>query len=234
MIGRLIRRLLLAALALAAFAGGLTYLLGPHAEVAETFKRYRAAHIAGDRAAVGKLTAPAEIAFIDAQRKLALTAQRSELELLGFREKTTVLRLRQMVRNGDVPMKLLATGTASEVFLATMPIAETAKTLQNVSVLFAVPTGANTAKGYLRLSSVEGLPGQHLAMAIMLNASYDFIRDDKGEWQVDPTPILEGSAKENEYWATQLDPTGNTYITKALLQAYDPAEVAMLWQPLRK
>ena len=47
----------------------------------------------------------------------------------------------------------------------------------------------------------------------------------------DPTPVLETSARENEHWARQVEPSGNEFLMKFYFKA-DPQRAAALWQPL--
>lgn len=225
--GKLFLYLVILAIAALAFL----YLAGPHAEFARAFTRYRDAHLAGDGARVAELTAPAEIAFVDRQRQLALAASHAEVEALPFRLRAGVLGLRQQVLEGRIPLALVQQATPEDLYAQTQEIRAKAAVLAPMEVIFAVPTGTNSGRGYVKITA-EPVSFYHYPLAASLGLYYGFVRTEGGEWRVDPSPIVDSSATENEYWATQMEPTGNRFIIEAMLGVTDPARVALLWEPL--
>jgi hypothetical protein len=225
-------RILIALAAMALLGIASIAVLGPHAEIAQAFERYRSALEAGDAALVTKLTAPAEIEFAEAQRKAALSASRSDVERLGFRERAGVLGLRKKVLDGKLPLQILQDKASADFFAAALPVEDMAKALKPMAILFALPTGSSSARGYIGFTQ-GGAPGwEHFVLALASGAHYRFARSSDGTWLVDPTPVYEFAAGENEGFATRVEPTGNLYITQSLLQEADKARADRLWEPL--
>lgn len=229
---RVIRRILLLIVVAAAALAAFVYLFGPHAQLAQAFNTYRAAYLAGDRNLVTRLTAPEAIARTDVVRQLALTAPRAAVEALDFSRRAAVLGLRKQVRDNAVPLMLLQTGDPQTLFGTLEPMDAKAKSIRDMYLLFGVPTGARTARGYVSFAASDGPSLQQFAMAVGLGVYFNFVRSDDGTWLVDPTTLIDSSARENEYWAKQVEPTGNTFIIETLLQEKDPAKAELLWQPL--
>ncbi len=229
---RLIRRLLLLIVVAAAALAGLVYLFGPHAQLAQAFSNYRAAYLAGDRNVVTRLTAPEAIARTDVVRQLALTAPRAAVEALDFSRRAAVLGVRKQVRDGVIPLAMLQSSDAVTLFAALEPMDARARTLKDAAVILAVPTGPNTARGYLDLTYAGKPELMAYSMALSFGMFMNFVRSDDGTWLVDPTTLIDSSARENEYWARQVEPTGNTFLITSLLQETDPAKAELLWQPL--
>ncbi len=228
---QLILRLLLAIVTVALGAAATIYLLGPHAATAAAFERYRTAHRAGDAALLTRLTAAREIAFLDEQRRHALASPRSVVETLSYRQRLTILGLRSVVLDGRLPLEILRDTSPHELYAATRPALLHPRALDKMSVVFAVPKGGGRSTGYLSLTDLPGLPGQHLLIAVAWGTAFDFERQADGSWLVDPTPLHETSAAENKYWATRREPTGNEFLTRFYFRA-SPERAAALWQPL--
>ncbi len=70
------------------------------------------------------------------------------------------------------------------------------------------------------------------SMALGFGMFLNFVRSYDGTWLVDPTTLIDSSARENEYWAKQVDPSGNTYIIQSLFAGERPRKAELLWQPL--
>lgn len=226
-----LRRLALAALTAAAATAALVYAIGPHAATAAAFERYKAAHRAGNGALVAKLTAPREIAFFDEQRRHALTSPRAVVEKLSYRQRLSILTIRAMALDGILPLGVLRDDDPQRVYAATRGIMQNVNSLEQMDVLFAVPTGNGSATAYMSLTKHPGAVFQKAALALSYGAAYGFERQDDGTWLVDPTPIHETSAKENEHWATRHEPTGNEFLVKSYFRA-DPVRAEALWRPL--
>jgi len=226
-----VRRLLMAALAAGAAVAALVYLTGPHAATAAAFERYRAAHLAHDTALITRLTADREIAFFDEQRRHALGSPRRVVETLSYRQRTTVFLIRALVLDGALPVRVLREASATEVYAATRAFLSNPKSLEQMDVLFAVPTGTGRATGYMSLTRLPGAAVQKAMLALTWGTAYGFERRGDGTWVVDPTPLMEGSARENEYWATRVEPSGNEFLMKFYFKA-DPRRAEALWRPL--
>lgn len=229
---RAIKLLTLAALAVVVLATGFIYLFGPHAQLAAAYAKYNAAQHAGDGATVVAMTAPRELEFFDVQRKHALHSKREDVQPLSFRQRLTVFGWRSQVNGGLLPLNILQIPDARDAYAELIAHAARTKSIKvaGAGILFAVPTGLRTARGYLDLIPEPGEPLQKIAMAVGFDAYYDFEKTDNG-WLVDETPLQESSASENEYWALHMDPTGNALIFN-MLGAKDPASEARLWEPL--
>lgn len=229
---RFLSRALLALVALAGICIAIVYAFGPHASVAEAFSRYKQAHIEGNRPGIVALLAPNEIAFMDAQRKLALNASRADVEALPFRQRSIVLSLRNRVLDGELPLQVLQTASPEAFYESAMNVDQVAKTLKPVSIIFAVPTGASTARGYVKLQDVAETGFQDYAIATAMGAYYNFARGEDGTWRVDPTPLLAASAAQNEALAMRVEPTGNQFLLQSIMQVSNPERAARLWDPL--
>lgn len=226
-----VRRLVLAALGAAAATAALVYLIGPHAATAAAFERYRAAYRAGDAALVTRLTAEREIAFFDEQRRHALGSPRSVVEELSFRQRIYILTMRAMVLDGLVPAAVMREASAPELYQATRAVWQSSAMLDQMDVLFAMPTGIGRATGYMSLTKLPGPAFQKLVIALSWGTAFGFERRGDGTWLVDPTPLLETSARENEHWATRLEPSGNAFLMRSYFKA-DPLRAEALWRPL--
>lgn len=226
-----VRRLILAALAGSGAAAALVYGFGPHAATAAAFERYRGAHRMGDAALVARLTAPQEIAFFDAQRRHALNSPRHVVETLSYRQRMTILTMRALVLDGVLAVSVLRDTSPRDLYEATRSVWVNRQVLEQMDVLFAIPTGPRNATGYMSLTKVPAPGFQKLLMALSWGTAYGFDLQDDGTWLVDPTPLLETSARENEHWATRLEPSGNVFLTKSYFKA-DPRRAEALWQPL--
>ncbi|MFT3672009.1 hypothetical protein [Aestuariivirga sp.] len=229
---KVIRRILLLIVVAAAALAALVYLFGPHAQLAQAFNTYRAAYLAGDRNLVTRLTAPEAVARADVVRQLALTAPRAAVEALDFSRRAAVLGLRKQVRDGKLPLTLLQSADPITMYAALEPMEARAKTFQTATVILAMPTGPNTARGYLDLAYAGKPEFMAYSMALGFGIYLNFVRSYDGTWLVDPTALVDSSARENEYWAKQVEPTGNTFLITSLLQENDPAKAELLWQPL--
>lgn len=228
----LIKRLVLAMLALAVIAAGVIYIFGPHASVATAYAAYKAAYDARDGATVARMTVPDGIAFFDAQRKRALTAPREALAALSFRERAEVLGLRSQVLSGNLPRDVLSNPDAAAAYAVYVRHLPAKPSPLPAGILFALPTGSGGARGYL-----DPAPGSGYALVtgliVLAWGMYgDFEKTPEG-WQVDMTPALVSSAAENERLAVRMEPTGNSYIYQ-MLGAADAAAQDRLWQPLQQ
>ena len=226
-----LKRLALLATAAAMAAAGVVYAVGPHAAAAAAFERYRAAHRAGDAALVTRLTAAREIAFFDEQRRHALHSPREIVAALSYRQRLTILSMRAGVRDGALPLATLRDASPTALYQATRRTWPAVGTLEQMDVLFAVPTGPGSATGYMSLTKLPGATFQKVILALTWGTAFGFERLSDGTWVVDPTPVLETSARENEHWARQVEPSGNEFLMKFYFKA-DPQRAAALWQPL--
>lgn len=225
------KRLLLAATAVIAAFALVVYVLGPHVATAAAFERYRTAHRAGDSALITRLTSAREIAFLDEQRQHALRSPRDLVASLSYRQRLTILAMRSAVRDGALSLDTLRDATPNALYEAMRQAWPAIGSLEQMDVLFAIPTGAGSATGYMSLTKLPGPLYQKVLLALSWRTTFGFERLDDGTWVIDPTPLLEASARENEYWATRVEPSGNEFLMKFYFKA-DPVRAAALWQPL--
>jgi hypothetical protein len=231
---RTVLKLLLVVSSLAVLGVATVYFAGPTTAVSQAFNSYRQAYFNGDREGILAHMTPEEVAFTEEQRKRALHAARAEVEELPFRKRALVLLMRKMVMNGELKQSVLESSKADELYAAILNVEQGAKALKPISILFAVPTGASTARGYVKMREGNNTSLFDFPLAVAANAYYGFVRSDDGSWHVDPSPILERSAEENEYWAKRIEPTGNTFLVKNVLQVQDTVQAERLFEPLMK
>jgi hypothetical protein len=228
----LLRRLVLAVIALAVLLAGVVYIFGPHASVATAYAAYKSAYDARDGVTVARMTAPDGIVFFDAQRKRALTASREAVAALSFRERGEVLGLRSQVLSGSLPLDVLSNPDATAAYAAYVRNLPAKPSPLPAGMLFAVPTGSDSARGY-----VDPAPGSGYALLtgliVLAWGMYGEFEKTPEGWQVDMTPALVSSASENERLARRMEPTGNSYIYQ-MLGAADTAAQDQLWQPLQQ
>ena len=228
----LIKRLVLAMLAVAVLAAGVIYLFGPHLSVATAYAAYKAAYDRRDGDAVARMTAPEGIAFFDVQRKRALTASRDTVAALSFRERGDVLSLRSQVQNGSLPLDVLSNPDVTAAYATFVRRLPAKPSHLPAGILFAVPTGLDSARGYL-----DPAPGSGYALVtgliVLAWGMYGEFEKTPEGWQVDMTPALMSSAIENERLAARMEPTRNSYIYQ-MLGAADAAAQDQLWQPLQQ
>jgi hypothetical protein len=228
----LLRRLVLAVIALAVLLAGVIYIFGPHASVATAYAAYKSAYDARDGATVARMTAPDGIVSFDAQRKRALTASRQAVAALSFRERGEVLGLRSEVLSGSLPLDVLSNPDAAAAYAAYVRHLPAKPSPLPAGILFAVPTGSGSARGYL-----DPAPGSGYALVtgliVLAWGMYGEFEKAPEGWQVDMTPALVSSASENERLAVRMEPTGNSYIFQ-MLGAADAAAQDRLWQPLQQ
>jgi hypothetical protein len=231
LIRSLIKYLLAAIAILAPLLWLLLHFFGPSAEVRQAFAAWQTAYVKRDGAALTRLTSGEDIAFVDEQRRHALTSDRETVAALPFRQRTLILGLRAGVLRGGQPLDRLRNASPEELYAITRDFSPNAVADRSRMVLVAViPSGLGTARGYVDLTGLA--PGSFQAMLIPFfhGIRYDFHRTEEG-WKVDPTPLLIVSANENEYWALMGDPTGNAMIFN-MLGVTNPAEQEKYWQPL--
>lgn len=227
-----IKRLVLAMLALAMLAASAIYFFGPHLSIAAAYAAYKTAYDSRDGDAVARMTTPDGIAYFDLQRKRALTAPRDSVAALPFRERGDVLGLRSQVLSGSLPLDVLSNPDATAAYAAFVRHTPARPSHLPAGILFALPTGIGSARGYL-----DPAPGSGYALVtgpiVLAWGIYgEFERTPEG-WQVDMTPALVSSASENERLAVRVEPTGSSYIFQ-MLGAADAAAQDQLWQPLQQ
>lgn len=229
---RLIKRLALAILIVVVLATGATYFLGPHAEIAGAYAAWKAAHDSRDGETVVSLSSPNEIAFFDAHRKHALASPRDTVAALPFRQRAAVLSFRSQVLGGSLPVAVLSNPDVKAAFVEYVKRQPARPSVLPAGIMFAVPTGTTTARGYLNPSPESGLEIFLGVIVLVWGLYYDFERTPEG-WQIDTTSAVERSASENEHWAVRMEPTGNAFIFQGL-GATDTATQERLWEPLDK
>lgn len=230
MIGRLIKYFLLAPVAVGLLGGAYVYLFSPTAEVAAAFAQYKAAMLSGDGPEFVRLTAPPALDFIEAQRQRALHAGRDELIALGFRERMTIFGLRAVVHRGMISVEDMQAASRETFYARAQAYHPTGNaSLDKITLIMVVPMGQGHARGYLDLTGQPD-PGIGTWMISLFHGlRFDFALAG-GQWLVDPTPLLEASATQNEWLAHQMDATGNQLIFKML--GIPDAERDKYWQPL--
>jgi hypothetical protein len=231
-ITRLVKRVVLAVIALVVLVGGATYVLGPHAEVAGAYATWLKAQDARDGATVARLSSTNDLAFFDVQRKHAVSSPRDVVAALPFRQRAAVLSFRSQVLNGIIPASVLSDPDIKAAFAEHVNRQPPRSSPMPTRIQFAVPTGTASARGYLDPSPESG-PGILRAMIVLAWGMYYDFEETADGWQIDMTPALEVSASENEHWAVRMEPTGNAYIYQAI-GATDAVTQERLWEPLDK
>ena len=225
----------LAIIALVAVTAGGTYVLGPHLAVIEAFNAYKAAYLSGDADKVTVLTTDPDIEFWDQQRKLALTGNADVVKALDFKHRAAVLRLRTGVIDKHFALEELQSADARKLYSLTRDMSIYPKVLAQMDVMFALPTGTDSARGYVRMTQLPpAFFGHHQILALATGLYYNFEQQQDGQWLVDPTPMLDGAAHANEQLAIMMEPTGNTYLALSYNPNKDPAREVQIWEPLVK
>jgi hypothetical protein len=232
MIRRLLGKLLMALLALAAALSAYFYVASPSTEVQLAFSEYKAATVARDAKRVADLTAQKLVDFYDAQRKIALTASREELIALPFRQRWTVFTLKALVFHGAITLSDMQRLEGRDFLRKTsVMLPPVGQVVAQSRLMMVLPFGPGRARGYLDPTGLLPDGGiEILLVPVFHDIRFDFVRSPAG-WLVDPSPFLESSLAENERLGKYQEPSGNTYLF-AILGVKDAAGQEPYWQPL--
>jgi hypothetical protein len=231
---RFVKRLLGFAAGAGVLSVALVYLFGPHAPVQAAFDKYKAAYLAGDVGQVARLTSSRDIAFWDEQRRHALTSKAETVNALDYKSRAAVFKLRSDVLDGKVALADLQVFSPEELYAATRESAAFGKALAQTSVLFAVPTGSRSARGYLRLVQLEGYSAMQPVFALISGAYVGFEKSLDGLYKTDPTPLLDRAAREAESLAHRVEHSGNKFLVQGFLRSSKVGREEELWEPLIK
>jgi hypothetical protein len=203
---RLIAKLLgMAVLAIGAYSLGV-YFFGPGAEVRAVFDRLRRHALRSDRATVAALS------------------YGDRLGIMALRHAVSIGRLSLDTLRIDAPATFYAAGRQA------LPSRDPGMVKWLLTTV--LPTGLGEAWGTVDPSGMTIDPTMSFIMSLFGPIRYRFERID-GRWRVDPLPLLRSSANENEYWARQMEPTGNAFIFH-VLRVSDPVQIEQLWRPLEQ
>jgi hypothetical protein len=220
----------LSALTVAVLATLLAF--GPQDAFRTALQQYQIAYDAQDGALIAALTAPSDLAFFEEQRQHALTSPKPTVEALPFHKRATVLTLRANVLRGYNSLEDLTQVQSGKAFASTYSrLSPSPQAVKSMQLLFALPTGRNSARGYVTPPDME----RHFFVDHLMSVYrgvYLEMEWQNGRWLMSPLPMVANNMAEIEAIAKRLDTTGNRFLFRFMLGSRDPSEVERLWKPL--